>query len=255
MKNNYSFYSILTAIPVALLVLVGFTGGQTGNFSGSPGDNNQNCTACHAPGANHGGSAALSGVPATYNANQAYNLNLAITGSSVSKFGFNITAEDDSGNKIGTWTTGTGSQLRSGGSGLTHTAAGSSQNNWSFNWTAPASDVGAVTFYYAALQANGASGNSGDQVITGSSNAVLTTIDSKLSDFTLYPTQVMDKVSIALENASAAQIQVYNMQGNLVLESKIQDQNELDVSHLSSGIYITRVMVEDAVSVAKFVKY
>ena len=53
----------------------------------------------------------------------------------------------------------------------------------------------------------------------------------------------------------AAQIQVYNMQGNLVLESKIQDQNELDVTHLSSGIYITRVMVEDAVSVAKFVKY
>ncbi|MDP5101636.1 MAG: hypothetical protein NWQ09_09935, partial [Nonlabens sp.] len=63
MKNNYSFYSLLTAIPVGLLILLSFSSGQPGQFSGSPGDGNSTCTSCHAPGSTYGGTPTLLGVP------------------------------------------------------------------------------------------------------------------------------------------------------------------------------------------------
>lgn len=54
---------------------------------------------------------------------------------------------------------------------IEHTASGTYAGtgggaNWSFNWTAPATDVGPVTFYAAGNQANNNNGRSGDQIYT-----------------------------------------------------------------------------------------
>jgi hypothetical protein len=254
MKKNYSFYSILVAIPVGLLILVSFTGGQGGNFSGSPGDGGSNCTACHAAGSTYGGTPVLTNVPTAYAAGQAYNLNLAINGSSVSKFGFNITAEDASGTKIGTWSPGTGTQLRNGGSGLTHTAAGTTSNTWNFTWTAPASDQGPVTFYYSTLQANGNNANSGDHLITGQSASVLTNENVASSFFNFYPTQVVNELNIELANFDEADVLIFNMNGQQVIQTKIGRQGQIAVSSLSKGFYLCMVVSNNAVETKKFVK-
>jgi hypothetical protein len=256
MKKNLPFHSLLMAVPISLLVLVSFTGGQTGEFSGSPGDGGTTCTQCHATGANHGGIPALTNVPTFYNAGQVYDLNLAINGSSVSKFGFNITAETAGGIKQGTWTaiSGSGTRIRADSHGLTHTTGGSSSNNWTVRWTAPASDDGPVTFYYATLQANNAGGNRGDQMVSGQSTAVLTNVDLDLSAFKLFPTQVFNEINIELAAASDAQLMIYNMNGQLVKDVKVSNSQQLNVSDLTSGTYITQVAVNGQVSTQKFIK-
>ncbi|WP_213522879.1 choice-of-anchor V domain-containing protein [Nonlabens sp.] len=254
MKKNYSFYSVLTAIPVALLILVSFSSGQPASFSGSPGDAGNTCTNCHAPGATHNGTPSLTSVPAAYIAGQTYDMNLMINGSSVSKFGFNITAEVAGGTKVGSWTAGAGTQLRNGGTGLTHTSAGNTSNNWTLRWTAPASDQGPVTFYYATLQANNNGANSGDQMINGQSSAVLTNADELISSFKLFPTHVVNDVTIELANSEEAALTIYNMNGQPVLQRSIERQTQIDVTSLSTGIYISQVIVGDKVSTQKFIK-
>ena len=254
MKKNYSYYSILAAIPVALFVLVAFTSGQPGQFSGSPGDGGSTCTNCHAPGANHGGTPVLTNVPTAYAAGQTYNLNLAINGSSVSKFGFNITAETSGGTKVGSWTAGTGTRLRSDSNGLTHNSSGSASNNWNLSWTAPASDLGDVTFYYATIQANSANGNGGDQMVSGQSNAILTNEEAIVSSFKLFPTHAISDINIELANADNGELLIYNMNGQPVLQSNLDRRNQIDVSALSTGIYISQVLVDDKISTQKFIK-
>lgn len=255
MKKNYSFYSLLTAIPVALLVLVGFTSGQGGNYSGSPGDNNATCTACHSAGANHGGSVSLNGVPSTYVDGTAYPLTLSINGSSVSKFGFNITAEDQNGNKVGTWATGSGSQFRNGGSsvGLTHSNANT--NSWSFSWTAPA-DVGPISFHYSTIQANGAGGNSGDQTISGSSAQFLNTSSVvQQSLFEMYPTVVNQELFVNLGDQHQATATIYNMAGQVVSSLELMDtQNRLELADMTSGVYLLQVSSGNQTETQRFIK-
>jgi hypothetical protein len=254
MKKNYSYYSILTAIPIGLLCLVSFSGGQTGSFSGSPGDGGSTCTNCHATGANHGGTPILTNMPTAYAAGQTYNINLGINGSNVSKFGFNITAEVAGGTKIGTWTAGTSTRLRTDTNGLTHNSSGNSSNNWDLSWTAPASNLGPVTFYYATLQANNANGNGGDQMVSGQSSAILTNNEELISSFQLFPTHAIHEVTIQLVNSDKAHLVIYNMNGQSVFQRNLERQNKIDVTSLSTGVYISQVMVNNKISIQKFIK-
>lgn len=256
MKKNYSYYSLLMALPVALILLVGFTSGQGGNFSGSPGDNGSTCTNCHSPGANHGGTVTLTGVPSDYTAGTTYSLTLSISGSSVSKFGFNITAEDQNNAKVGTWTAGTGTQFRNGGAGngLTHNSSGTSNSSWTFSWTAPATNEGPVTFYYATIQANSASGNSGDQMVSGSSQQVLSNNDISNKSFEFYPTVTSEVLNVNLISQDHGTALIYNMDGSMVQQITLTQENKIDVNALSAGIYILNINVDGISQTERFIK-
>jgi hypothetical protein len=244
MKKKYSFYSLLTAIPVGLLILVGLSSGQTGNYSGSPSDGGANCTACHSAGANFGGTPVLSGFPATYVPGQQYNLTLAITGSSVNKFGFNITSEETASNtKIGRFANGTGSQLRPAGVGLTHTAAGNAQNSWNFTWVAPATNVGDIRFYYATMQANNNGASSGDHTVVGTSLTTLGINNAVLAKFTMFPTLVDNHLTIELQNADSGKLRIYNLTGALVQEQTIDRLERLALGTLKTGMYFVNITV------------
>lgn len=255
MKKNYSFYSLLAAIPLGLLILVGFTGGQPGQFAGSPGDGNANCTSCHAPGANFGGTPVLMGVPASYVPGQTYNLTLAINGSSRSKFGFNITAERAAGNaKVGAWTAGTGTQMRADGAGLTHTSAGTSSSSWNFTWVAPTTNQGNVTFYYSTIQANNAGGNNGDQWVGGNTMSTLGVANLELAQFKMYPTQVDNDLFIELENADNAQLNVYSLSGALVTTASINREDKISLTDLTSGMYLVKITVDGNTQTQRVIK-
>lgn len=256
MKKNTPFYSLLMAIPVALFTLVAFTSGQPGQFSGSPGDGGSNCTACHAPGSNYGGTPALTSVPTFYNAGQNYDLNLAINGSSVSKFGFNITAEDVNGVKIGSWTANSanGTRSRSDGSGLTHTSGGSSSNNWNIRWTAPATNQGPVTFYYSTMQANGANGNRNDHTVTGQSTQVLNNVQDNITAFNLYPTVANQSINIQLGQLEQATLTIYSLHGQLISSSLITNNQSIDINHLATGNYIAQISSNGDSTTQQFIK-
>jgi len=91
------------------------------------------------------------------------------------RWGFQLTALDGTSNRAGNLQNSSGlTQVLEGGPGgnrqyIEHSFLGTFQGqrllaNWTFNWVAPTSDVGPVTFYAAGNQANNNGTESGDQI-------------------------------------------------------------------------------------------
>lgn len=141
-----------------LLLFAGFemfypTGAPAG-YTGSPGDG-QNCTACHGGTATTSTGWITSTIPPTgYVPGQTYQITATnnLTGSG--KYGFEVSPQNVSGALLGTLAAGSGSQLVGSGKYITHTNANITNNTWTFNWTAPASGTGQVTFYGAFAKGN-----------------------------------------------------------------------------------------------------
>ncbi|MFZ4521273.1 MAG: choice-of-anchor V domain-containing protein [Bacteroidales bacterium] len=125
-----------------------YPSGAPSGYTGSPGDG-QDCHDCH------GGSAtAVSGwittnIPAGgYTAGSTYNITVSVSGSG-SK-GFQVSPQNAAGTQLGTMVAGSGSETTGSGKYVTHSSSSSSNPaTWTFQWIAPASGTGSVTFYGA----------------------------------------------------------------------------------------------------------
>ena len=136
--------------------------GPPADRTGSPGDGGTSCTACHTGPAGDSANVTLSGVPSSYTPGQSYNLTLTV-GSAAGKRGFAIVSERDSSNAaVGSWSN-LGSGVQTNGDSLSHQSA-SSNNSWTFTWTAPTPGVAGITFYIAGNAADGLGSTSGDQI-------------------------------------------------------------------------------------------
>ena len=167
MKTIYKFLAAL-AIP-SILIIYSFSGGSPGGKTGSPIDGG-NCTDCHTGTPNTSQGWITTNIPADgYIPGQTYTVTATGTHAGVVKFGFELTAEDESG-KSGTMiiTDATRTKFTNANAAVTHTSAGTAPsgntNSWSMDWTAPGEGSGTVTFYAAFNAANGAGGNQGDVI-------------------------------------------------------------------------------------------
>jgi glucose/arabinose dehydrogenase len=145
--------------------------------TGAPGEDT--CRECHLPEDGIPPGTITISAPQTYVPGQTYQITVNVTNADPARrrWGFQLTAIDDTGNRAGT--------LQAGPEGLTqviagtlgtparqyveHTTPGSfeGQSNgasWTFNWTAPAESVGPVLLHTAANQANGDHNTSGDSI-------------------------------------------------------------------------------------------
>jgi hypothetical protein len=181
MKLFYSLFP-LVLIPLVIL-LVSFSSGSPGGRSGSPGDSGSNCTACHLGTPQTATNWINSNIPASgYVAGETYTITASGTHSGVGKFGFELTAEDATGNKVGDFsiTNTTETQLVNQNNAVTHTATGTTPagdgKTWSMEWTAPDEPAGEVTFWAAFNAADGNGQNTGD-VIYLTSSSVLPQVD------------------------------------------------------------------------------
>lgn len=257
MKKNYFFKTSLLMIPTMAFLLMSNSSGKSGAFSGSPGDGGTSCTACHS-GGNFGASVAIThNIPDTgYLLNTNYDV--TVTGSSsATAHGFQMTAEKvDDNSKIGTLIAGTTSSLTNGNANITHT--NSSNNAWTFQWKSPTTDQGRVTFFGVLVAANGNGTTSGDQVVTGDSGQIssLSTAEAKRLDFEMYPNPSATELSIQLPSGTnEAMVEFYDTMGRLSLSKKITMSNPfINVSPLSSGIYLLKVLSEDKIGSQKFIK-
>lgn len=149
-----------------------FSDGPPPGFTGAPGE--ETCTACHF-GLTEGGTFQIT-PPQNYVPGQTYQITVRHNNSDTTRdrWGFQLTA------LAGTTMAGTFTNL---GGGLTqivggvgrdyieHTEVGTFPGQtgaaqWIFNWTAPSTNVGPVTFYSAGNQADGDSTAGGDRIIT-----------------------------------------------------------------------------------------
>ena len=151
-------------------------GPPAGN-SGAPGETT--CNNCHIQEIGSGFFTIL--APSTYAPGTTYQITVRHTTNDNTRrrWGFQLTALTSANVKAGNLaTTGANIRILTGGPGgarqyAEHTETGTfagfgSPVSWTFNWTAPATNVGPVTFYAAGLQANNNGNETGDQIYTAS---------------------------------------------------------------------------------------
>ena len=114
------------------------------------------------------GSVSITGLPAEWTPGLPYPLQVSVSHSGASLYGFQMTAVDSTGAQAGGFAIGMGTAIQSGSVGgktiehMQHSFA-SPNNTFSFSWTAPeTSSTGAVRFNVAANAANGNSNRFGD---------------------------------------------------------------------------------------------
>ncbi|HEV2860472.1 MAG TPA: PQQ-dependent sugar dehydrogenase, partial [Pyrinomonadaceae bacterium] len=155
-----------------------FSGGPPAGYTRAPGEEREACAECHvSDGAGASGQLTLD-IPQTYTPGQTYDITVRHSTADQTRvrWGFQLTALDASEEKAGSLQAldATTQVLNNQGpfpgrQYVEHTSQGTfpGQKNaasWTFRWTAPAEDVGPVTFYAAGNQANGDGNSSGDHI-------------------------------------------------------------------------------------------
>ena len=114
------------------------------------------------------GSVSITGLPAEWTPGVPYPLQVSVSHSGASLYGFQMTAVDSTGAQAGGFAIGMGTAIQSGSVGgktiehMQHSSA-SPNHTFSFSWTAPeTSSTGAVRFNVAANAANGNFNQVGD---------------------------------------------------------------------------------------------
>jgi hypothetical protein len=153
--------------------------GPSAGYTNAPRDIG-NCTVCHDTfeNPNVGPGRLTITAPEDYQPGQSYTIRVTIQ-QNVPRFGFQLTAIDNQGNRAGTLEpldsetkvhpdTGFGGRQY-----IEHTEAGTSilelgRRIWQFKWTAPSTDAGTVSFFAAGNAANDNGNNQGDFIYTTS---------------------------------------------------------------------------------------
>ncbi len=269
--RNY-FYFLIAIAGMFFLLTAGTenSGGSQGAYSGSPGDGGATCTNCHT-----GGTATpqdgwiTTNIPGDgYTPGETYTITATGTHSGVGKFGFEVTAEDNTDSKTGTFVISNPDEnkLTNDDQAVTHKAAGTTPNGdmrtWTFDWIAPAVGTGDVTFYGAFNAANGNGNTMGDVIYTTNSTFMEHTVgvdEMANQDFevNLYPNPFTDfiKVSVKDNEKQISSIQLFNQSGSLVKSVTTSNAGEwkIDASDLNSGMYFVVLESFDNSSISKSV--
>ena len=278
MKKNY----FLVGLAIATAGLFAFRsnssleiGHFTGKYSsgvmtgatGAPGEGN--CTQCHAGAVQDGSSqnnlTIMDGsTPVlTYLPGQTYNVWLVLA-SDPDKKGFSATALDGTNTKAGSFTgmtVGGTQKITAGGRDYaSHTSSSntSATNSvWIWEWTAPATDVGNVTFYVASNEANNNGNNQGDliylsqHVISIDPSAGITEEIEATNFMAGYsPANHSIDVDFSYKSVGEMYLNLVDMNGRSVYtlnmgESQIGENKESIAlpSEIENGIYVVNFMI------------
>jgi hypothetical protein len=258
------------ALPVlALFTAGGLNDDGRAGRTGSPGETT--CVSCHDNFAlnSGGGSITLSSTNLTgweYIPGTNYHMVCTVARNGNSLFGMGLealtTANQNAGNLVITNPAST--QIKTATVGgvsrrnVVHTLNGGVGNGskaFAFDWNAPATNIGNVTFYYAGVAANG-DGNDdvGDHVYSGS-QVVTPAAANSVEEFagpgqlSVFPDPATDHFNIAYTLTTGRNIQVtlHDMQGRMVRELIAAPRSAgrhvemiSGLSDLGTGTYILR---------------
>ncbi|MCO6511839.1 MAG: hypothetical protein J5I65_13695 [Aridibacter famidurans] len=157
--------------------------GPSPSVTGAPGE--ANCTACHTDFLVNSGSGSISitGVPQTVSPGEEIPVTVTVNQEDGVIFGFQLTVIDENGAEAGSLSlpkqnpaemqivegvvnTDTRHYVEHTSQGIQPSEFGT--RSWTFNWTAPLSDPGPVTFYAAGNAANSDGDTTGDFIYTTS---------------------------------------------------------------------------------------
>ena len=287
MKTTLAIFSLFFTITILVVQSAyqeGFSNvsGAPAARAGSPFEGNFTCnlSGCHNSyplGSRPGW--ITSNIPGGgYVAGQTYTITATpVSSSSCVRFGFEITAQTSTGVTAGTIivTNATNTKLVSPPNTrwITHTLTGTNASStpgtktWSFNWTAPVSGTGTVTFYGAFNRANNLGTALQDSIFT--SQMVVPENPTGLFDveqsdvlIDVYPVPASENIFIDLKlrNNQLPEIQLTDISGKVIRnisDAAISSAQELtynvNTAGLDSGIYFIRLIQGSTVSVRKIV--
>lgn len=159
MKRNILFFAITICISILIYPnqTIGLSSGSPGGKTASPMDNSD-CTSCHNVNSTSVTITNItSNIPSSgYIPGTIYTITASLSSPLLTLNGFEITCEEDNNNtKTGTFfiTDPVNTKFVNNGDAITHTPNGNSLSSWSFDWEAPSSGTGDVTFYGAFIEA------------------------------------------------------------------------------------------------------
>ncbi len=257
MKRNYKF---MLTLPGVLLAVSGLlmmnmqtnhvhaygTGAPTAK-TGSPGDGSS-CMACHNSNAPQMASPDVtitSDIPVSgYIPGNTYTISVEGVQQNVSKFGFEITAEDNNALKVGTWASVNGETQVKSSDWVTHTSSGTAGNGfktWTINWTAPAAGTGDVTFYAAVNATNSNGALTGDLIllnnVTVPEDVSASVNEKSVKKVKFYPVPAKDYIWIT--DGTIRQATLYALDGRPVLQQS--NVKAVNVSAVANGVYFLTV--------------
>lgn len=260
MKKTITLLSVFAAI-TGITVLSSNSSGPATNFSGNRTGGPlsvSTCNGCHSGGPT-GTTAAVSlkektsGIAAggQYKPGMVYTVTVSGTHPSLNLFGFQLSALNSTNANAGTFSNLGSNQHTHTGTGITlveqhHTLSGSSGTfSTTFDWTAPASGTGTVSFFAALNAVNGNGNTSGDAPSAGTSLVLTEASGTGVGEMqsviaSVYPnpavTELNIRTSVALPAGTTAT--VFSIEGKSVLQLALSGSETVaDISQLQSGLY------------------
>lgn len=262
-------YVLMSGIGMIVLLTSNLdnSGGSPGGKTGSPADG-ATCTQCHSGTANAVEGWITSDIPATgYMPGETYTITATGSHEGVDKFGFEVTAEDNTDEKTGTFmiTNADENKLTNDNSAVTHQPGGTTPSGdmrtWTFDWTAPAESTGDITFYGAFNATNGNGGTSGDVVYTSDYTVMehavgVNEIGQENIEVSLYPNPFTDYIRVSMKDdkKQVSSIQLFNQAGSMVRQITVSsNSNEwrLNANDLNAGMYFVVIETTDNTKVSK----
>ena len=166
LKNMLPVWGVLVLLLIASSGNVfAFSSGPPDEKTGAPNENTCAQAGCHAGNdLNISGGSLMLTIPETYEPNEVYTIIVNLSRTGQSRWGFEMTALDADGARAGLFAAdaAANTQLSETNSKqyIKHTSIGTAQgtideHSWEFQWTAPDTDIGPITFYAAGNASNG----------------------------------------------------------------------------------------------------
>ncbi|MBC8173320.1 MAG: T9SS type A sorting domain-containing protein [Chitinophagales bacterium] len=231
--------------------------GSPSGKTGSPGDG-ETCAQvdCHTGTAKLRDGLIFTDVPETgYLSTDTFTITVTIDFPGRSTFGFQASAQNLEGDKLGKIIITDDFQTKTTGIGkyITHEKEGNSGSDgktWTFEWT-PDDDTGDVTFYVAVNAADGDEEPTGDSIYLNSitihedpENVSVVEADMFLTENFFIQNPVKDNINISSKNpAQEYTVQIFDVQGHLIHHTKntITGNYIVPVRYLSKGIYFVKI--------------
>ncbi len=241
------------------------SGGADIGKTGAPGE--QNCTGCHSgtaqDGSNENNLTILddgSTPVTTYIPGAQYTVNLAMNSNPVKK-GFQATALSSTNVMAGSFTAQAGNTSINGTTRkyANHTSASNTNTSapiWSWTWTAPATNVGDITFYVASNKTNNNGNTSGDVIYlsqhTVSAQSSSSIQEQNTTKFTVRFNSELNQViaDFSSLNISKMSFNLIDLLGKSVFTSTLGfsqigvNQQSIELpANLNRGVYMATIFV------------
>ncbi len=245
-------------------------------YTGSPGENA--CNNCHNSYALNSGSGSISfssNIPAdSYTPDSVYQIKVVVRKPGVSLFGFGLEALKSGNTNAGTFTVTDvvhTQQLTAvnGRKNMTHKLNGGASTDsavFTFNWKAPSTNVGNITFYYSGVCANGNNANTfdyvykGSHVVSSTSTVGFEEVKQPYADLEVrpFPAGGFVDVHFLLEEEADILINLITIDGKMVKTEVMKNQFPGEKSYtiytsgLNAGIYILQAQINGVAVSRKF---